>query len=52
MKQCLSIVFFLFSALLSNERVGYILNVQGYVKIISDRTDVYTSEPDGWKIYF
>ena len=39
MKQCLSIVFFLFSVLLSNERVGYILNVQGYVKIISDKSN-------------
>ena len=39
MKQHITIFFFVFSALLSNEKIGYILNVDGYVRIISDKNN-------------
>jgi len=40
MKQYITIFSFLFSALFSNEKIGYILNVDGYVKIMSDEKNV------------
>ena len=39
MKQRITIFFFVFSVLLSNEKIGYILNVDGYVRIISDKNN-------------
>ena len=40
MKQRVSIFLFLFSVLFCNNKVGYILNSDGYVKIISEKSNV------------